>query len=316
MGLELMQMIAQGKKLSDRSSENKYVEKKLVEPWDYDASEYKSLFMPKDYNYVPTDEDKVGTGGQTTRRLLTSSLQEAQRRARLSGRSLSEAETEGITRGFFGQAGERLTQKRGLALQKRGQDISAGLAYAGLSSAERMKKGQLDLVAAGLTAADKAKAADVRLAQQGLNVQLETGRMAGATARETSGLFGQGGILGLGIGSGDTACIIITACTHPNSYEVDVARVYRDFLLDAQTLSGYYALCCVVVPLIRKFNWFKRLMKNLLVNRLIDYGEWVIQITDKPRLCTTKKIARGFLKVCSVVGKFVDKESWLAKHRG
>ena len=110
----------------------------------------------------PTPTGEIRTGGQTTRRLLTSTLEEARRRARLTGRKLSAGEVEGTTRGFFAGAAARLAARKGLQLQERGQDItmrgqdiSADLGYAGLTSREKIAGGELGLGYAGLTSAER-----------------------------------------------------------------------------------------------------------------------------------------------------------------
>ena len=321
----------------------------------------------------PPDTDPVQAGGQTTRRLITSTLDEAKRRARLTGRELTSAETEGMSRGYFGEAGTRLAQREGLALQKRGQDVSAELGYAGLGtqrdiaegqiasgeriaggqieSSERIAGGQLDLGYAGLKsteemqtkqleAAAELAANQLRSAEEmhakGLisNEELQAARISSAEAMhrkdietqrytaqlgadtsrhqvgETSGFLGGGGFLGTGI-----ECIIITACTDPKSYEVELAREYRDTLLNKVTLAGYYALCPFIVPLILKAKWVKKLVKGVLVDRLVDQFEYRLGRKPSPEMRSSNFVMKNFLRVCSILGKQVNRTFWLDLHK-
>ena len=280
---------------------------------------YTSSFTPTDYKYKPTELETISMGGQTARKALTGTLEQERRKARLAGRTLSKAETEGLTSSYFGGAGERLTARRGLALEKRGQDITAGLGYAGLTSAEKMKEGELGLGYTGLESAEKMGYADIASAEKiaadqiasaermhaaGLISDRELAEIQQKTAEDqishTSGFFGGGGFLGTGLGR--NYCIIVTACTYPNSYEVNVAREYRDIVLDAKTLAGYYALSRFIAPLIRKWAWFKHFIKKLLVDRLIDHGEWYFCVKGRHELKLSQSITHGFLKICRAIG--------------
>lgn len=243
-----------------------------------------SGFTPQSFEYEPpglTDLEDIETGGQSTRRLLTSTLEEAKRRARLTGRTLSAGETEGLTRAHFGGAESRLAQRRGLALQKRGQeisvrgqDISAELAYTGLTSRERMH-------------------------EAGLETQLEAARIGAAsqaaTVSETSGFFGGGGFLGLG-------CIIITACTNSDSEEVNIVRRYRDKIMLPETLRGYYMIAEKVVPLIHKSDKLKRFLKKHLVDSLATTCEWKLKETHTIPSWKARIITGLFLGTCCLLG--------------
>jgi hypothetical protein len=110
-------------------------------------------------------------------------------------------------------------------------------------------------------------------------------------------------------------CIIITACTSPTSYEVELARVFRDQWLDSLTLGGYYALCEIVVPFIDKYESIRKLAKKYLVDSFTDFAEYFyFKKTgfDKKR---SKPITLGFLKLCQTIGRFVDTKKWIDLHR-
>jgi len=72
-------------------------------------------------------------------------------------------------------------------------------------------------------------------------------------------------------------CIIVTACTSPDSEEVNITRAYRDKFLDPVTLRGYYMIADKIVPLMKKWPWFKKLIKKVLVDNLIEYGRWALE---------------------------------------
>jgi hypothetical protein len=313
---------------------------------NFSPQAYRSDFTANAYDRAPRPAigapRTVEAGGQTTSKLLSTSLAEAKRRARLTGRNLSEAETEAIVSPYFGQASERLTARRGLALTERGQDItqrgqdiSEGLGYAGLSSAERIAEGAQGLTAKGLTSTEKMYGAGLemeagKLASQERIAQLQAGttirgaEIQSATARHqtesTRGFFGGGGLLGVGLGKGGGGmgglkCMIISSCTSPQSWDVEIAREYRDCVLDDKTLAGYYLLSSILVPFILTFGWLKRLTKKFLVDRFVDQFEWYFMLKEKPELRTSAVVTHKFLGFCKMIGKHLDAEAWIAPHR-
>jgi hypothetical protein len=96
-------------------------------------------------------------------------------------------------------------------------------------------------------------------------------------------------------------CIIISACTSPDSYEVNIAREYRDNILSMQTLAGYYALCEIVVPWIHKSGLFKNMVKKALVDRLVDYGEMILGHKNHIQYKTSKIVTKLFLGLCNLI---------------
>ena len=97
-------------------------------------------------------------------------------------------------------------------------------------------------------------------------------------------------------------CIIVSSCTDPNSYEVNITREFRDNHLDPITLKGYYELAKHIVPLINKSEQFKRYIKETLVDRLIDFGEWVMGYKDRLRFKDSETVTRNFLNTCYLMG--------------
>jgi len=97
-------------------------------------------------------------------------------------------------------------------------------------------------------------------------------------------------------------CIIITACTDPNSYEVNVTRRYRDKIMHPTTLRGYYMLAEKVVPLIQESDKLKKFLKKHLVDSLVDTLEWKLnEKTEKPKI-KSRLITAAFLSSCRVLG--------------
>lgn len=101
-------------------------------------------------------------------------------------------------------------------------------------------------------------------------------------------------------------CIIVSACTGRDSYEVNIARTFRDRYMDEETLTGYYALCVFVVPFIQKYPLLKRIVKRCLVDRLVDYGEWRLGFKPNTELSTSGVVKKVFLGLCRHIGKGVD----------
>jgi len=131
--------------------------------------------------------------------------------------------------------------------------------------------------------------------------------MSGATAGAIAGSFipGPGNLIGAGIGAlGGIlgSCIIVSSCTDPDSYEVNITREFRDNYLDPITLKGYYELARHIVPLINKSEQFKRYIKETLVDRLIDFGEWVMGYKDRLRFKDSETVTRNFLNTCYLMG--------------
>jgi hypothetical protein len=97
-------------------------------------------------------------------------------------------------------------------------------------------------------------------------------------------------------------CIIISACTSPDSYEVKIARKYRDRYMSLAELTGYYALCPYVVLHIHKHPLVKRIVKKVLVDRLVDYGEWKLGMKAEMKYRTSGAVKTMFLGLCRMIG--------------
>jgi hypothetical protein len=103
----------------------------------------------------------------------------------------------------------------------------------------------------------------------------------------------------------DAGCIIVTACTSSDSYEVGVARRYRDEFLDKDQLRGYYILAERVVPVMEKNEKAKNLIKKMLVIPLIRYGEYSMGLKVKRCSITDYIISKLFLGVIKTIGLII-----------
>jgi hypothetical protein len=99
-----------------------------------------------------------------------------------------------------------------------------------------------------------------------------------------------------------SGCIIVTACTSPDSPEVNLTREYRDKFMDADQLRGYYMIAEKVVPKIEKSPKLKYFVRRYLVDNLIEYGAFALgkAATSSPKAAL---IALGFLALCRIAGK-------------
>lgn len=131
------------------------------------------------------------------------------------------------------------------------------------------------------------------------------GAITGAAYGSVAGPFGiiGGAIVGGVMGAAGGSCIIVTACTDPHSHEVEISREFRDKYLGPVTLRGYYIIAEKLVPVIKKHGWVKKIVKRVLVDSLVDYGEFMLEKKDtKPRLTSTV-ITESFLWCCKAAGQ-------------
>jgi hypothetical protein len=133
--------------------------------------------------------------------------------------------------------------------------------------------------------------------------------VADPIAKFGAGDFG-GGVEGIVAGpvravrdAARSVCIIVTACTDPDSPEVEIAREFRDKFLDAEQLRGYYLLASKIVPLIESNGIVKKLVKKWLVDRLVDYGAVMLGKKEKTSLRSSYIVSRLFLSLIRAVGK-------------
>lgn len=213
---------------------------------------------------------------------FTDALSTMRRRAQLSGRPLTKQESAGAVAGMAETASDRLYRGRMADLEQQRVDMAKQRDDRQYRLAK--KQGKRDSTASTLATAG-------------------TGAAIGAYAGGPVGAA-VGGAVGLVVGVASKACIIISACTDPQSYEVEVSRIYRDNCMSNFELIGYYTIAPRVAGMIHKNRNFKRLVKSQLVDRLVDYAEWLFGI--KPKMKSpfiSRVVTRAFLGLCRTVGK-------------
>jgi hypothetical protein len=154
-----------------------------------------------------------------------------------------------------------------------------------------------------LTEQKRAEEARMSLANQQYQSELEAARRAEENAKQSTmeKIFDP-----LHIFSGK-GCIIVSACTDRYSPEVDITRAFRDAFLGPVTLSGYYRIASAVVPWIERSVAIRGIVKRFLVDRLIDYGAFVLEGKER-RFKTSRVVSLGFLSLCRRVGDYVLKK--------
>jgi len=214
---------------------------------------------------------------------FTDILMNMRRKAQVRGRPLTEQELSGAIAGQAEDVSTRLARNRQLDISQQNTDIAQ---ERNVIERERMDKME--------HAAKEAERRD----------RLTSGVVGAALGWGSLGVLGPvGAVAGFALGwlSGD--CIIITACTDRNSYEVGVARAYRDRYMSIEELAGYYQIADIVAPVLRRIPILKALTKKVLIDSLVDYGEWFMHLKeDMKRPKISKFITLAFLIVCEYAG--------------
>lgn len=241
-------------------------------------------------------------------------LMEAKRKAQLQGRPVSEQEVRGITEGYAKSATDTGLRERGLEIQEKG----LGQQESQFTRQLAQRKAEVD---------EEMRVADEERKHQKMRgIASGVGTVAGGIL---GGFLGAAGTYGFGTAAGAAGgaalggsvgsamyeidplkgvakgifggCIIISSCTSPTSYEVELAREYRDKHMDEDTLFGYYFLCGLTVPGIKRFSSIRWAFKRLLVDSLVDYGEWMLGRKHGCR-AASRVISQGFLGACRFLG--------------
>lgn len=211
---------------------------------------------------------------------FSDALMEAKRRAQLQGRPISQQEVTGISEGFARSAAEKNIQEESLTESKR--QFTESLAQRKYESEKQIQ------------VAEEARKREQT--QTAITETIKGGFVTGAVSYLTGGYTFAGNV-----------CIIISSCTSPDSYEVNIAREYRDKFMNFEVLTGYYSLCIYIVPLIQKYPLFKRVIKKILVDRLVDYGECCLGYKEKRKYLTSYLVKASFLGLCRIIGKGVNR---------
>ncbi len=268
---------------------------------------------------------------------FTEALMEAKRRAQLQGRPLSEQEARGISEGYARAAGEKNIAESSLTQQE--SQFARQLAQRKFEEAEKMRIAEQERehekmrgIASGVAGTAGGIVGGIFGGIPGAGVGASAGSAIGPTMYEIDPLkplakrivgassedwkkYGGGALAatdpafgGLyAVTKGFGSCIIISSCTSSDSHEVQIAREYRDRYMDVETLTGYYLLCQWVVPRIRKYPLFKAMVKRMLVDRLVDFGEVDLGYKPKRGMWSSWMVTNSFLSVCRCLGVMADR---------
>ena len=212
-------------------------------------------------------------------------LADLKRRARMQGREVSEQEVSGIAAGYSEQASSRLARQLQLELDKQRHEETLA-----------QQKSQWD--------ESMARAAEERSQDR---------KDARHSEQRSAYLAFAGSVFNKWLDKQN--CIIITACTSKNSPDVEISREFRDKYMSSYHLGGYYALAHKIVPLLRRSKFFRLLTKRFLVDRLVDYGEWILGYKPKIRLRTSIIVTNGFLLLCAAIGMQINVQPYIEAHR-
>jgi len=230
---------------------------------------------------------------------FSDALSSIEKKAQLRGVPLTKQEVSGVAAGYSETASERLARQRALELDKQKHDETLAMQKEQFN--QRMIQDRKDREAA----------------KKASNQQ--TGSTAGAALGTVLGAATGGGYLSAPLalvgGLIGSKCIIISACTSRDSYEVNIAREFRDKYMSQYHLGGYYALAYRFVPIMEKSHFIKLITKRFLVDRLVDYGEWLMEAKPKRQLRTSRIITEGFLSVCAYIGMRINVQPFIEAHR-
>lgn len=261
-------------------------------------------------NYLPAlrEEERVRADFMENRRLDAIARRDARRDAR-TGLAISGVGTAAEL-GAFNEGGF-LSRTAGSVLGRAAATDAVSSATPAASSAGLL--GTLGTAGVGFTAGriggDKLNREIGKLGglvEDKKSAEILGGGLKGAlTGFVASGFNPVGALVGFASGSAGGACVIVTACTDPQSYEVNVAREYRDRFMTLFQLRGYYYIAERVVPTIKSSRIAKWFSKNMFVDYLIDYGEWILGKKDRREKLLSSVVSRSFLGLCDFIGSRV-----------
>jgi hypothetical protein len=256
---------------------------------------------------------------------FSEALMAARRKAQLQGRPMTNQESSGIAEGYAATSGDeafRLKQLEEEKIQRKAQQAAAQKEYkmnlisTGASVGSAISPGIGTLIGAGVgwdtgnwedktgKSLSTVKGNVANIKDTTANATLSgsvTGVMGPTLPVNTAAKFNDK--LPSWVHKLASGCIIVTACTSSDSYEVNIAREYRDKYLDERTKSGYYKLASVVAPSIKKHSALKWIVKRVLVDRLIDFGECAMNKKTLMKYKTSPLITHLFLAFCKWLGR-------------
>lgn len=224
-----------------------------------------------------------------------------ERGARLSGRPQTQVEASAPYVAIAETASERFARGKTIELQEKGQDIQQGqfgqsLELERQKQAENVRLEQERLAESKRAEEARMVAEAARLEEQKRATNLEVEAAKRAEDRDDK-------LRKQRLWNPTAWCIIVTACTDRYSPEVNVTREFRDKYLGPVTLRGYYRIAAYVAPLISGNKIMKGFVKNVFVNRWVDYGRYVLGMQDFMTMRWSKFVSVKFLKLCRKIGE-------------
>jgi hypothetical protein len=261
---------------------------------------------------------------------FTDQLAEAKRRAKLSGRPVSQQEVAGISEGQAAGASDRIAKGKVIALQ---EDQSATQKEQFGQSFEQQKmqnQRQYELAQETLESqiAQYEASSAAQKQQFGAQMVFQIGESAKQAKQWQTALdvqqtqyakddefrvwnANQQVQAARDAGGGGGCCIIVTVASNPtmkyvegrgrDSYAVNVTRIYRDTYMPPWQLRGYYMVAEALVPRMLKSQKVMDWVKRNIVDHGVPYCEWRIGMHKRPSIRTIIQ-AKAFLWLCSVVG--------------
>lgn len=240
------------------------------------------------------------------------------------GKVASRTAVETVSDVIAKRAGSSIGSSLVSPLTEGGGELIGGLAgdtAAGLAGESAVGVGEVAAVGKGVgsfaaSAAPFAAAAGIQLAKGNLIefADAQIGTSAGTAVNIGAGAlsgFLVGGPVGAAIGAvvgildEVIDCIIVTACTDPKSPEVEIAREFRDQYMSDQDLRGYYFIGEMVVPILKRFEWFRKKVKKHIVDRWIKVAKFKVKDKVKNPDIVSSVISYGFLGICNRIGQVI-----------
>lgn len=260
---------------------------------------------------------------------FTDQLAEAKRRARLSGRPVSQQEVAGISEGQAAGASDRIAKAKVIALQE--DQATTQKEQFGLSFEQQKMQNQRQYELAQETLesqiAQYEASSAAQKAQFGEQMAFQIAESAKQAKQWETALkiqeeqwkkdyeFKQwqtnAQIQAANNSGGRGCCIIVTVASNPtmkyvegrgrDSYAVNVTRIYRDTYMPPWQLRGYYMVAEKLVPRMLKSQRVMDWAKRNIVDHVVPFCEWRIGLHSRPPIRTIIQ-AKAFLGLCSVVG--------------
>lgn len=102
-------------------------------------------------------------------------------------------------------------------------------------------------------------------------------------------------------------CIIVTACTNPDSREVKICREFKDRFMDKDSVRGYYMFAEQIVPIIKNNDELKNTVKKHFVDKLTDYAEIALGYKTDFKYKDSAEISLKFMNLCRNLGKTIPR---------